>query len=211
MVAALGLPRGNDARSEGYKGGLLLNFTDILRTRPVIAAIRNVEDLQMNELNGSAVLFVIGGSIFDLPALVHRAERLRKMVFVDIDLIKGVGKDSQGIRYLAREGRVHGVITTKSNLIRSARKEGLVSVQRIFVLDSDSLSGGLNVIGKSAPDAVEVLPGLILPKIMDRIRVKTTIPVIAGGLITERKEIQEIVSSGAIGVSTSSAHLWRKH
>jgi hypothetical protein len=45
---------------------------------------------------------------------------------------------------------------------------------------------------------------------MDRIRVKTSIPVIAGGLITERKEIEEIVSSGAIGVSTSSAQLWGK-
>jgi glycerol uptake operon antiterminator len=189
---------------------LLLNLTDVLRDKPVIAAIRSAEGLRMNELNGSAVLFVIGGSIFDLPALVLQSERYRKLVFVDIDLIKGVGKDSQGIRYLAKESHVHGVITTKSNLIRSARKEGLVSIQRIFVLDSESLTGGLNVIERSAPDAVEVLPGLILHKIMERIRARTSIPVIAGGLITERKEIEEILSSGAIGVSTSSAHLWRR-
>lgn len=187
-----------------------MNLTDVLRDKPVIAAIRSAEGLRMNELNGSAVLFVIGGSIFDLPALVLQSERYRKLVFVDIDLIKGVGKDSQGIRYLAKESHVHGVITTKSNLIRSARKEGLVSIQRIFVLDSESLTGGLNVIERSAPDAVEVLPGLILHKIMERIRARTSIPVIAGGLITERKEIEEILSSGAIGVSTSSAHLWRR-
>jgi hypothetical protein len=44
---------------------------------------------------------------------------------VDIDLIKGAGKDAAGIRYLAKESWVHGIITTKSHLINSARKEGL--------------------------------------------------------------------------------------
>jgi glycerol-3-phosphate responsive antiterminator len=36
----------------------------------------------------------------------------------------------------------------------------------------------------------------------------TSIPVIAGGLITREEEIQEILASGAVGVSTSSPHLF---
>jgi glycerol uptake operon antiterminator len=185
-----------------------LDFLRILKKNPVIAALRNVEDLRIEELSNVGVLFVLGGTIFNLPAIVEQAERFEKLVFVDIDLIKGVGKDASGIQYLARESHIHGFITTKSNLIKSARKEGLISIQRIFVLDSESLSGGLNMVDKSRPDAIEVLPGLILPKIMDRIRARTSVPVIAGGLITKPQEIEEILSSGAIGISTTSAKLF---
>jgi len=185
-----------------------LDFLGILKNSPVIAALRNVEDVRIEGLSNVGVLFVLGGTIFDLPSLVEQAESFEKLVFVDIDLIKGVGKDASGIRYLARESHVHGVITTKSNLIKSAQKEGMISIQRIFILDSESLAGGLNVVDKSRPDAIEVLPGLILPKIMDRIRARTSVPVIAGGLITKLQEIEEILSSGAIGISTTSAKLF---
>ncbi len=116
--------------------------------------------------------------------------------------------DASGIRFLAQESQVDGIITTRSNLIQSAQKEGLVSIQRIFVLDSGSLLGGLNVIERSKPDAMEVLPGLILPAIIKKIRTKTSIPVIAGGLITRQEEVREILDAGAIGISTTSSRLF---
>lgn len=150
----------------------------------------------------------MGGTIFDLPDIVEQARRYKKLVFVDIDLVKGVGKDAPGIRFLVKESRVDGIITTHSNLIRSAKQEGMASIQRIFVLDSESLKGGLRAIEKSNPDALEVLPGLILPKIIKKIGAITSLPAIAGGLITREEEIDEILASGAVGVSTTSSHLF---
>jgi len=185
-----------------------LDFLAVLRNRPIIAAFRDIESLHIQDLNHTDVLFILGGTIFDLPHIVEQTRRYRKLVFVDIDLIKGVGKDAPGIRFLAKESQVDGIITTRSKLIQSAQKEGLVSIQRIFVLDSGSLAGGLSVIEKSKPDAVEVLPGLILPTIIKRIRAKTSIPVIAGGLITREEEIREILAAGAIGISTTSSRLF---
>jgi glycerol uptake operon antiterminator len=185
-----------------------LDFFDVLRARPIIAAFREVKSLKIEELDHIGVIFLLGGTIFDLPDLIDKSVTFGKLVCVDIDLIKGIGKDAPGIQYLAREIHVHGIITTRSNLIKSAQKEGLISIQRIFVLDSESLTGGLNVIEKSAPDAVEILPGLILPKIMDRIRARVSVPVIAGGLIKRPEEIREILSSGAVGVSTTTASLY---
>lgn len=185
-----------------------MDFLAVLRKRPIIAAFRDIESLHIQDLNHTDVLFILGGTIFDLPHIVEQTKRYRKLVFVDIDLIKGVGKDAPGIRFLAKESHVDGIITTRSKLIQSAQKEGLVSIQRIFVLDSGSLEGGLSVIEKSKPDAVEVLPGLILPTIIQRIRAKTSIPVIAGGLITREEEIREILASGAIGISTTSSRLF---
>jgi glycerol uptake operon antiterminator len=185
-----------------------MDFVDVLRAKPIIAAFREVKSLKVEELDHIGVIFLLGGTIFDLPDIIDKAVTSGKLVFVDIDLIKGIGKDAPGIQYLAKEIHVHGIITTRSNLIKSAQKEGLISIQRIFVLDSESLAGGLNVIEKSAPDAVEILPGLILPKIMNRIRARVSVPVIAGGLITKPEEIREILSSGAIGVSTTTSDLY---
>jgi len=185
-----------------------VNFLTVLKKFPVIAAFREIRNLKIGELRHVGIIFVLGGTIFDLPKIVDLACRHEKVVFADIDLIKGAGKDAAGIRYLAKESRVQGIITTKSNLISSAQKEGLSSIQRIFLLDSESLTGGLSVVEKSKPDAVEILPGLILPKIMDRIRSVTAIPIIAGGLITKKEEVKEVLSSGAVGISTTSPHLF---
>jgi glycerol uptake operon antiterminator len=185
-----------------------VDFLTVLKKFPVIAAFREIRGLKIRELQHVGIIFVLGGTIFDLPKIVDLASKDKKMVFVDIDLIKGAGKDAVGVRYLAKESRVHGIITTKSHLIGSARKEGLSSIQRIFLLDSESVAGGLTVVDKSKPDAVEILPGLILPKVIDRIRSVTGTPIIAGGLITKEEEIREILASGAVGISTTSPHLF---
>ncbi|HUJ69945.1 MAG TPA: glycerol-3-phosphate responsive antiterminator [Syntrophorhabdales bacterium] len=185
-----------------------MDWMTTLRENPVIAAFRSVESVRLHDLNQVRVIFVLGGTIFDLPRLVEEAKESGKLLFVDIDLLKGIGKDAPGVRFLAKESHVDGIITTRSNLVKSAQKEGLVAVQRLFVLDSESLVGGLGVVEKSAPDAVEVLPGLILPKITQRIRMATTIPIIAGGLITEEHEVRRILDAGALGISTTSSRLF---
>jgi len=185
-----------------------LDFLTALRNNPVIAAFRDIENINVEALNHINMLFILGGTIFDLPHIVEQAKRYGKLVFADIDLLKGIGKDASGVRFLAKEILADGIITTRSNLIKSIQKEGLVSIQRMFVLDSESLAGGLGVIEKSKPDALEILPGMILPKIMKKIRMTVSIPVIAGGLITSEEEIHEILASGAVGISTTSSHLF---
>jgi glycerol uptake operon antiterminator len=185
-----------------------VDWITILRRKPIIAAIRPTECVRLHGLNQVGVVFILGGTIFDIPHLVEEAKESGKLLFVDIDLLKGIGKDAPGVKFLAKEFRVDGIITTRSNLVKSIQKEGLVAVQRLFVLDSESLAGGLGVTEKSAPDAIEILPGLVLPKIMQRIRSASSIPVIAGGLITEEGEIQQILDSGALAISTTSSRLF---
>lgn len=187
-----------------------MDLLTALRERPVIAAIRDVTCPNISAWDRIGVLFVLGGTIFDLPRIVEQAHRYQKLVFADIDLVKGIGKDAAGVRFLARESRVDGIITTRSNLIKSVHGEGLAAIERIFALDSESLGGGLGVVEKSGPDAVEILPGLIVSKIIKKIRAFTSIPVIAGGLITQEEHIQEILAAGAIGVSTSASHLFSR-
>jgi glycerol uptake operon antiterminator len=185
-----------------------LNFLKVLQKRPVIAAFRKIEKIRIQDLDNVDVIFILGGSIFDLPQVVKLARTYQKIVFVDIDLLKGIGKDAEGIRFLAKESRVDGIITTRGNLIKNIKQEGLFSIQRIFILDSESLAGALNSIKKSNPDAVDILPGLILPKIAKTIRAITSVPLISGGLITREEDIREILAAGAIGISTTENHLF---
>jgi len=185
-----------------------LDFLEVLRKRPIIAAFRKLENLLIEELDNIDVILILGGSIFDLPRIVRHAGTHKKYVFVDIDLLKGIGKDPAGIHFLANESKINGIVTTHGNLIKSIQQEGLFAIQRMFVLDSESLAGSLNAIKKSNPDAVDILPGLILPRIAKMIKPRISIPMIAGGLITKAEDVREILASGAIGISTTDRRLF---
>jgi glycerol uptake operon antiterminator len=183
-------------------------FFELLRRHPVIAGLRRVAEIDSAVRAGVRIVFILGEDIFALRDGVARAHAADCLLLAHIDLIKGVGRDEAGIRFLAREVAVDGVLTTRGNLIGPARREGLVAIQRLFLLDSESLEAGLPAVERAAPDAVEVLPGVILPLLGDRLRKEGMPPVIAGGLIRTPGQVEEALRAGAVGISTSQEALW---
>jgi glycerol uptake operon antiterminator len=183
-------------------------FFEALKARPVAAGLRRSADVEGALRHGIQVLFILGEDIFALQESVAKAHRQGCLILAHVDLIKGIGRDEAGVRFLAREIQVDGILTTRANLIGPARREGLIAVQRIFVLDSESLEAGLPTVERAGPDAVEVLPGVILPLIAARLRGAGLPPVIAGGLIRTRAQVDEILAAGAVAVSTSQEALW---
>ena len=182
-------------------------FFGALRAKPVVAGLRRSADVDGAIRHGVEVLFILGEDIFALQESVGKAHACDRLILAHVDLIKGVGRDDAGVRFLARDLRVDGIVTTRGNLIGPAKREGLIAVQRLFVLDSESLATGLPTVERAAPDAVEVLPGVILPLIAPRLTGNLP-PVIAGGLIRTRAQVDEILAAGAIAVSTSEEALW---
>ncbi len=183
-------------------------FFEILKTRPVIAGLRRSADVERAIRHGVGVLFILGEDIFALPESVAKAHAAGRIILAHVDLIKGLGRDEAGVRFLGRELGVDGVLTTRANLIGAARKEGLIAIQRLFALDSESLEAGLPTVQRAGADAVEVLPGVILPVIAERLRGASLPPVIAGGLIRMRQQVADILRAGALAVSTSQEDLW---
>jgi glycerol uptake operon antiterminator len=58
-------------------------------------------------------------------------------------------------------------------------------------------------------DALEVLPALVAPKILDRVRaIAPNLPVVGGGLIQTMKEVEELLAQGLSSVSTSNPQMW---
>ena len=56
-------------------------------------------------------------------------------------------------------------------------------------------------------DLIEILPG-VMPKIISRITGMINIPVIAGGLISDKEDVISALDAGAVAVSTTKREVW---
>ena len=178
------------------------------KDHPVIASIKNDIDLKYALNSKVAALFILCGDIFNLPQIMKECKEYNKLVFLHIDLIKGIGRDREGVIYLAKKELCNGIVSTKSNLIEVAKKEGLIAIQRLFLLDSVALKTGEQLLKHHQPDAIEILPGIAAPYFIEHIYKRLLCPVIAGGLISNKKEIEELFQKGVLAVSTSRKELW---
>jgi glycerol uptake operon antiterminator len=58
-------------------------------------------------------------------------------------------------------------------------------------------------------DALEVLPALVAPKLLDRVKsISPELPVVGGGLIQTLKEVEDLLSQGLSAVSSSNPQMW---
>ena len=179
-----------------------------LSKRPIIAAIREFWDIAIALEKKVAVIFVLCGDIFDLMRIKREIRDSGVLLFAHLDLIEGIGKDKAGIKFLKQEIGIDGILTTRSRLIKFAKKETLFTIQRLFILDSEGLGTGISVVRECSPWAIEILPGIILPRLKDDLARQNLPPIIAGGLNRTEKEIKEVLKSGALAISTSRKELW---
>ena len=98
-------------------------------------------------------------------------------------------------------------IYTKSAIIRKAKEEGMFAIMRFFVIDSIAFESIEKQTENVRPDMIEVLPG-VMPKIIKKICRQSRVPVIAGGLITDKEDIMGALGAGAISISTTNQKVW---
>lgn len=177
-----------------------------LERTPVIAATDRA-GWQRAVLSDAEVLFHLGADIITVSDDIKAAKQNGKFVFIHIDLADGIGKDKTGIEWLKKLG-ADGVISTRTQLIRAAHDNGLLAVQRFFMLDSKGLHSVAETIENTRPDLIEIMPGVI-PKAL-KLFSRQEIPVIAGGLIETKQEVTAALSAGAVAVSTGRKELWNE-
>ncbi|MGM0501067.1 MAG: glycerol-3-phosphate responsive antiterminator [Bacillota bacterium] len=182
----------------------------VFAKHPIIAAIKDLDDLKEVPRDKVDVIFILRSKISNLAKIVEQAMELDVLVFLHIDMVKGIGKDKEAIRYLSREIGIDGIVTTKSYLIKAAKKKDLITIQRLFLLDSESLRTGVNIVESTKPDLIEVLPGLVIPEMIEKIKENIDIPIIAGGLVRNKGQVEKILDSDVAAISTSQKELWYK-
>ena len=184
-------------------------FLRLARLFPVAAAIKSNEDIQVALDSDAPLLFILKGDAFQLAPFVAQALERGKRLVIHVDLVSGVGKDRAGIQYLHDIG-VDAIITSRSQLVSAGKAEGLITIQRLLLLDDSALETGVRTIARAAPDIVEVLPGIIFPEMAPTLRQLLPGPFIAGGFIRTAADVARIQAAGALLSSSSTYELWHK-
>lgn len=174
---------------------------------PVIPAVRTMEDFRVALARKAPGIILLFGDINSLPKLLAEAAAHHKKLIVHLDLLEGVGKDKAGVRCLARMG-VPAIITTKSQLVKAAHEESLLVIQRIFMVDSDTLRHGIKILRNVKPDAVEILPAFVPQLVFQELTRETRLRIFAGGLVNTPEDVALALANGAFAVSTSQRELW---
>ncbi len=179
---------------------------DIFR-RQVIPALRSPADLPLVLELGLPTAIMLKGDIFDVERMMSLGQG-KLYLLLHIDLIEGIGRDRAGLTYLKQQFGISGIVSTRSNLVKEARSLGLVSILRMFVLDSAAYTTGIQLVNSLKPDAVEMMPGVAVSYIREELARDVRQPVIASGLIKTPATIREVIAAGASAISTSQTNLW---
>lgn len=181
----------------------------MLKENPIIIAVRDPRDLADAIRTQSQIIFLLTGNVFNLKKMVEICLKAGKYVFTHLDLVKGYSQDNYFIKYLKDEIKPTGIISTKNNVISRAKQENLLTVQRLFLLDSSAMDVSIESARRIKPDAIEILPGLV-PKLIKNVKSKINTPIITGGFIETPDEVCSCLLAGALSSSTSYKPLWNK-
>ena len=106
---------------------------------------------------------------------------------------RGLNSREIAVDFIKNNTEADGIISTKPALIRRGRELSLFTVMRYFLIDSMALENVRSQQSGVRPDVIEILPGL-MPEIIRKISQTSRIPIIAGGLITDKKSVMAALS-----------------
>ncbi|MBP2026600.1 glycerol uptake operon antiterminator [Acetoanaerobium pronyense] len=178
-----------------------------IEDNPIIAAVQNETDVELAIASDVKTIFLLSADIFNVKSIVDKVKASGKSVLIHIDFLEGIGKDSKAIEYIVKVIQPDGIISTKSSHIKLAKEKGMFTIQRFFLIDNKSYDMTIKSVKTIKPDMIEIMPG-VMPQIISRITKEISTPVIAGGLISTKQDIMDILKAGALGTSTGKKELW---
>ncbi|WPZ17132.1 glycerol-3-phosphate responsive antiterminator [Geobacillus subterraneus] len=178
--------------------------------QPIVPAMKTMKQFDAFLASGYEIGVLLEVHIAQLKSIFDYARRHGKRLIIHADLVQGLSHDEHAAEYLCQEFRPHGLISTKASVIMKARQKHVLAVQRIFLLDSHALEKSYQLIAKTNPDYIEVIPGA-MPHIIREVKERTGKPIYAGGLIRTPDDVKQALEAGAAAVTTSNEALWRHY
>lgn len=185
------------------------SFYTLMEDNPVIAAVKDENGLaDCIACAETEVVFILYGDICSIGKIVDTVKHAGKTAIIHMDRIDGLMSKETSIEFIKDYIGADGIISTKSLLVKRAKELGLYAILRIFILDSMAFENIKKQLKIVRPDALEILPGL-MPKVIQRVSRITRIPIIAGGLISEKEDVFSALSAGASCVSSTNSDVWK--
>lgn len=182
-------------------------FMERLKEFRLIAAVKEEKHIEIALNKNLSGVFLLTGNIGVIKRYVDLYKSNNMFVFVHIEKIGGISYDHEGLEFVSHYVKPDGIITTKNNLIKLAKKLDLLTIQRCFLIDSDALIKSIEITKENQPDFVELMPAL-MPDVIREFKKKTDLPVITGGLIQDAEQMIKAIDAGAVAVSTGNCKLW---
>ena len=182
-------------------------FKEAIEDSPIIAAIKSPEGLEKCLTCDSKVIFILYGDILNIADIVEQIKSSGKIAMIHIDLISGLSGKEIAVDFVHKYTKADGIITTKPQLIKRARELNLHTILRFFVIDSMAYDNIAKQLHNVKPDLIEILPAL-MPKVVRRICGLVNLPVITGGLISDKEDVVSMLDAGAVCVSSTNEEVW---
>jgi glycerol uptake operon antiterminator len=178
------------------------SMIDIIKAQiciPVVPSMKRLEKFIESDLT-ICILQDIHISL--LEHMIKMLHAHQKLALVHIDMVHGISSDEHGAEFLCQRLRADGIISSKTRIIETTKKNKKIAIQRMFLIDSKSIERGIETLHKSQPDIVEVMPAIaynIIPYIISKI----DIPLIGGGLLKSKEDIKQGQNVGCVGFTVS--------
>jgi len=175
---------------------------------PIIPAVRKAEHVELAVAARGRIVYLLTGDPENCEAMIQRILSAGKLPILNLDLLNGFSRDRYAVNYLKRVG-ARGIISTHLDPLRHALAIGLYAIQRTFLLDSGAMDTISSQLKNTPVHALEILPALVAPKMLSRVRaISADLPVVGGGLIETMKEVEELLAAGLSAVSVSRPEMW---
>lgn len=185
------------------------DLLEIIADSPVIAAVKDEEGLDKSLRTDCRIIFILYGNICSLTTIVEKIKSRDKLAIVHADLVQGLSAKIEAIDYIKNNTKADGILSTKGNLVKHATDIGLIGILRNFIIDSIAMENVNKQVELARPDMIEIMPG-IMPEIIEKLKNEIKLPLIAGGLISDKKDVIAALSAGADAVSTTKEELWNE-
>jgi glycerol uptake operon antiterminator len=174
----------------------------------ILPAIKKMKDFEKVLHSPLEYIVLLDVHLAQLEGIVKMAKAHNKKICLHADLIQGLKTDSYSAEFLCQRIKPYAIISTRSDMLATAKKQRIIAIQRIFLIDTLAIETSYKLTVKVQPDYIEVLPGVV-PDFIKQVRQTTGVPVIAGGLIHYEAEVSSALNAGAVAVTTSKHALWK--
>ena len=151
-------------------------------------------------------IFVLNADILNVGTIINRIKSSGKNAILHIDLLEGLGRDNKAVDFIINNIQPDGIITTRTAQIKHLSDKTFV-IQRIFMIDNQSFETGIKTADSLKPDMIELMPGIV-PKVIAEFVKYTSVPIIAGGMVSTKEDVVAALKAGAMAVSTGKRELW---
>ncbi len=182
----------------------LLSLSAEQKTIPVIE--NRVQFARALDASQTTTILLRHCNLFELRPMLEHAHQREVAVYVNVDHIDGIHPDAAGLRYLAHQLHIAGIISSNPRILALGKGFDLETIQRIFAVDSAGLEGALESIDSRYVDLLDISPALVIPYVVSH--TPLPLPFIGSGLIYTFQQVQAVLRAGALRVAVARTELW---